>query len=356
MKFIHCADLHLDSAFSTLPQEIAKIRKEEVLSTFERLCDYAQNNGVSAIIIAGDMFDSSRVTLKVKNRVLNAIKSHSSIDFLYLSGNHDLISFINDDESVDNLKIFGSEWTEYNYQQVNVTGVNFNAFNKTSVYDSLSLDKDKLNVVVMHGQIAGYKSDEKAEVISVPRLKDKGIDYLALGHIHYYSEGRIDAKGKFVYSGCLDGRGFDETGEKGFVLLDIDNDKIEHKFIPFSSRVLYEVEFDVKELKDQFEIIEKLGESLQNEYQNSSLIKVVLKGERNVGVEIDKEYIASKFKDKFFFVKVYDKTTLKISLADFEFDKTVKGEFVREVLKSNLSESEKSDIISCGLDFLKGEV
>lgn len=356
MKFIHCADLHLDSAFSSLPQDIAKIRKEEVLNTFERLCDYAENHGVSAVIIAGDMFDTSRVTLRVKNRVLNAIKRHSSVDFLYLSGNHDLTSFLADDEKVENLKVFGSEWTEFNYQNINITGVNFNAFNISSVYDSLALNLDKLNIVVMHGQVAGYKSNEKAEVISIPRLKDKGIDYLALGHIHYYSIGDIDSRGKFVYSGCLDGRGFDELGQKGFVLLEENNGKICHQFIPFSSRTLNEIEFDINAIKDQFEIIEKLNDNLAKSYDSSSLIKVILKGERSVEVEIDKEYIASRLKDKFFFIKVYDKTNLKISLKDFEFDRSVKGEFVREVMSSSLNEQKKSEIIACGLAFLKGEM
>ena len=53
------------------------------------------------------------------------------------------------------------------------------------------------------------------------RLKEKNIDYLALGHIHEYSQGQIDLRGKYAYSGCLEGRGFDELGEKGFILIDV---------------------------------------------------------------------------------------------------------------------------------------
>ena len=91
----------------------------------------------------------------------------------------------------------------------------------------------------MHGQVAGYKSSEDAEVISIPRLKGKYIDYLALGHIHTFSKGQIDERGHYAYSGCLDGRGFDELESKGFVLLNCENGKVESEFIEFSSRALY---------------------------------------------------------------------------------------------------------------------
>ena len=59
MKFIHCADLHIDSKIKTLPSDKSKIRREEIIRTFERLTDYAAENGVTAVIIAGDMFDDS---------------------------------------------------------------------------------------------------------------------------------------------------------------------------------------------------------------------------------------------------------------------------------------------------------
>ena len=109
MKFIHTADLHLDSKIDSLPLEKSKIRKEEVVRAFERLAEYATANSVRAVIIAGDMFDTSRVTQKTKARVLHAIKSNSTVDFLYLSGNHDEDNFIQEIEDIPkNLKILQS--------------------------------------------------------------------------------------------------------------------------------------------------------------------------------------------------------------------------------------------------------
>ena len=73
MKIIHCADLHLDSKMETnLDKEKAKERKNEILITFEKMVQYAKENDVKVIIIAGDLFDKSNLTVKAKNIVKNA--------------------------------------------------------------------------------------------------------------------------------------------------------------------------------------------------------------------------------------------------------------------------------------------
>ena len=59
--------------------------------------------------------------------------------------------------------------------------------------------------------------------------------------------------------------------------------------------------------------------------------------------------------EEYFFGKVYDRTELKIKIEDFLTDKTVRGEFVRTVWESSLSDKEKHDVIMCGINALKGE-
>ena len=89
MKFIHTADLHLDSKIDSLPSDKGRIRRDEILRTFEKLCEYAAENEVVAVIIAGDAFDSERVSKKTAGRFTEAIARCKNTDFLYLSGNHD---------------------------------------------------------------------------------------------------------------------------------------------------------------------------------------------------------------------------------------------------------------------------
>ena len=65
------------------------------------MCDFAENNGVRVVIIAGDMFDTEKVSLKAQARILGTIADKKDVDFLYLSGNHDEQSFILKSENFD---------------------------------------------------------------------------------------------------------------------------------------------------------------------------------------------------------------------------------------------------------------
>ncbi|MGX8704776.1 MAG: metallophosphoesterase family protein, partial [bacterium] len=65
------------------------------------------------------------------------------------------------------------------------------------------------NIVMLHGDITNLNS------IPLSMLKERNIDYLALGHIHKFQKGKLDDRGIWVYPGCLEGRGFDEEGPKG---------------------------------------------------------------------------------------------------------------------------------------------
>lgn len=357
MKIIHTADLHLGSRIDSLPQEKGKIRRDEILRTFERLCEYATKEGVAAVIIAGDAFDTARVLKKTAERFSAAISSAKNTDFLYLSGNHDA-EFLEDfgDILPSNFKVFKNEWTKFNYGNITISGITLDKYNAPFVYDNLKLNENDVNIVCMHGQILGYKSEEAAETVSIPMLKNKNIDYLALGHIHSYSQGKIDERGEYAYSGCLDGRGFDETGVKGFVLLDTDGKNLDKKFVPFCSRVFYEKEFSVENETSFYSFRNAVIGALQSECAETSLIKVILKGAHGAEFIIDSEDLSARLNENFFFGKVYDRTTLRIREEDYAHDKSVRGEFVRSVMASDLTEEEKNDVILAGINALRGEI
>ena len=60
-------------------------------------------------------------------------------------------------------------------------------------------------------------------------------------------------------------------------------------------------------------------------------------------------------KNKFFFAKVKDKTRLRIHAENYMHDLSLKGEFVRRVMASTLSESDKERVLHYGLRALAGE-
>ena len=111
-------------------------------------------------------------------------------------------------------------------------------------------------------------------------LKNKNIDYLALGHLHSYRQGKLDSRATYAYSGCLEGRGFDECGEKGFILLDIHNNTFNTTFTPFAKRTLHEIKVDITNLYSLQQIQEEIQKNIQN-IKKDSLLRIVFVGNYN---------------------------------------------------------------------------
>ncbi len=370
MKILHCADIHLDSAMtSNLDKEKARERKKELLAVFKDMVGYAANENIKCIIIAGDLFDTRNVSAGARKEVYNIIVNSPDIQFYYLQGNHDDGSFISSiDEIPDNLKMFGKQWTSYkvghagqelNSRDIYITGVELDAENAGSVYCSLSLNVENYNIVVMHGQEASHISKNNAQIISLNELRNKGIDYLALGHVHEYSMDRLDARGIYCYPGCLEGRGFDEPGEHGFVVLDIDDvtGKTQTEFIPFARRHIYVSQVDVSDCESTFDMEKCIRDYLENEaYPSNSLVKIELTGAVDVETDKDIIYLTKRFEDKYYYFRIKDDTTYKVDYMSFEHDVSLKGEFIRNVMaRADINEEDKSEIIRYGLQALRGE-
>ncbi len=364
MRIIHCADLHLDSKLNTnLEGEKRSLRKAELNGSFLRMIDYANEYGIEAIIIAGDLFDTANVSLNVRDMVKNVITGNPGIEFFYLKGNHDAESFISTMEELPkNLHLFNSEWRSYELRNgVVITGAELDDTNSLTLYDTLVLDVDKVNIVTLHGQETGYTSKKKsdAENIDINRLKDKSIDYLALGHIHSYRLKQLDKRGMYCYSGCIEGRGFDECGDHGFVLLEIDetSGRIEPVFIPFAKRKIYELVMDVSGASGTMQAADMIAASLSNmDISCSSMIKLVLIGNVDVSVEISTALITERFSDRYFYVTTEDKTKPFVDYDEYRLESSLKGEFVRLVYgDDSLDEKTKNEIIRCGIRALSGE-
>lgn len=350
MKIIHCADLHLGSRLTSLPVgEIRDTRKNELLKTFNRLIDYAKDNDIKIIILSGDVFDSDRPAKKDKTFFYNVIKANPNITFLYLRGNHDIEESLED--HFDNLLLFNDTWSSYEIDGITFSGIELSANNKTSLYSSLSLDKDNLNIVLMHGDI----STKGKDYIDIKKLANKNIDYLALGHIHMYGEYKIDSRGIAIYPGCLDGRGFDELNEKGFVVLDIIDKKINHIFVPFSSRVILEKEIDISSTSNLYEA-KNLVESNLKGVDQKVLLKVILTGKVTFDISYIENDILTFLGDKFFYLKVENQVKPIVKVEDYKNDLSLKGEFVRTITSNKeYSEEEKEEILSLGIKLLNGE-
>ena len=356
MKIIHCADIHLDSPLTRfVSEEKRKERKAELLLAFIKMIEYAAANSVEAVIIAGDLFDQSKINNTTCNTVLAAIRENSCIDFYYLKGNHDNgNAFAKTEDLPKNLHMFRDEWTYYNLgENICLAGVELSPSNASGISASLNLDLSMFNIVALHGQESVAASKDRTVVINLKEYKNKNIDYMALGHIHTFKREKLDERALYCYPGCLESRGFDECGEHGFVLLDINGPERSYTGIPVSLPIRSSrlVSVDVSDLMSSAEIIRRCEEVLDElAYPAGDIVKLELKGTVDINCEIEPVLISSCFAGKYYDFKLENNTKRKVDFEAFKLDESLKGEFIKLVeAAADLSDEDKAEIISIGI-------
>lgn len=372
-RFIHCADLHLDSRMeSHLSPYQAQNRRKELLQTFSRMVSYAQHHQICGILISGDLFDTAQFSSLTVSTLLHYIEEHPQIDFLYLPGNHDINGtafFSCHTNWPENLWILCSSpgdsgsshphmITHKRYGIITITGLT------GSVSQLPFLSDAQINLVMLHGQISMYGNSVHADNCLNYSLKDlsgRNIDYIAAGHIHQFQSGSIDSRGTYCYSGCLEGRGFDECGEKGFVLLDIAEDsltglsQVDFQFIPFAARQHFDLLLDVSGAAD-YHSIEQQVDKILSDIESKHLVRLKLGGRISPDLNPHPDWLLQKYQDDFYFLQIEDCTHPAICYEDYRYDSSLKGEFIRLVLSdSDLPEEDKEKIIMEGLHALSGE-
>ena len=352
MRIIHTSDIHLDSPLtSRLPQDKVRERRRELLSGFGRLVEEAKALGVEAIIIAGDLFDNSRVSRRALDTALGIIQDAREITFFYLQGNHEGDALIASARVMpENLKIFGDDWTYYDIGDVTVAGRNVIQEN---MFDSLSLSKERKNILVLHGELRDRSC--APDIIGIKEAAGKNIDYLALGHYHSYSAEAIDDRGAAVYSGTPEGRGLDEVGDKGYSLLSTSSDRVLHSFRPFARRRLHIVPLELDGAVRTVEIGERAERALRS-IPSSDIVRLELTGRYFPTLWKDTDSLIREYSGRFYYFEVKDSSRIAINPDDYRHDMSLKGEFIRTVSRdSSLDEATKEKIIACGINALMGE-
>ncbi len=352
MKFIHTSDIHIDSPLTTrLPSDKVRERRRELLSNFGRLVEEARLISADAVIIAGDLFDSEKITKKAMDTAFDVIERAENIMFFYLTGNHEGDALLSSGRALPkNLLTFNKEWTYYTAGGVTVAG---RSEIKEGMFESLELPEETKNIVVLHGELR--ERTASPESIGIKDAVGKRIDYLALGHYHSYSKVGIDERGYAVYSGTPEGRGFDETGEKGYVIIDTGAKRVECGFRKFAKRRLHIERVDITGILRTSDIGDRVRSAVR-EIPQSDMVRIELVGSYSPELWKDTDALEREFADSFYYFEVKDQSRIAINSNDYKYDKTLKGEFIRTVgLDDSLDDATKARVIACGLNALMGE-
>lgn len=241
-RFLHAADLHLDTPFSGLGRsapEVARALRDASLRAWDDLVATAIAQDVAFVVLAGDLYDGADRGLRAQLHVLAGLRrlSDAGIDVLVVHGNHDPLdgwSAIGDDAWPERVVVCGPgtvtshEVIRAGERLATLHGVSYATARTT---ENLALrfplaTGGGLHVGVLHGTVGPQPDHAPYAPCTLDDLRRPGYDYWALGHIHRHDVIATDPW--VVYSGSLQGRSPKptETGAKGAVIVDVADDRI----------------------------------------------------------------------------------------------------------------------------------
>ncbi|MBO6148791.1 MAG: hypothetical protein J6O55_05555 [Lachnospiraceae bacterium] len=337
MKIIHCSDIHLDAAMgSYLSQEKAEERRNELLLTFVRMVRYAAKNQAEAVLIVGNLFDGEHISQATLSIVEQCISGNPHISFFYASAYMDQDPFIRAMYGKYPNLIFFLEERTYRLKGNIVISAPFSP-------DELVLDPSDVNIVLYHG------------MIQPAHWRGRNIDYLALGYYHELQEGSLGIRGRYCYSGCLEGRDFEETGDKGFVRLDIEGGVLDPVFIKAAKRGFHIIPIDISNLQGPEELDRCIATALtEKSIPNSDFVRIQLIG-GNTRADLQLPYLEQRYAGHFYFFQIVPThAEADINNSFPAYDISLRGEFIRLVTESSLPESQKTMVIRTGIAALEG--
>ncbi len=364
VKILHCADVHIGAEESFLGVK-SELRRRETLLTFEKIVDLALENDVKVLLIAGDLFNSNSIENSFFEGVISKIKSANKLKVVYCAGNHDPLnsrSPFTKSNLPQNLYILGTQETVLSFEDLNlrVYGRSFQSafLEGKSAPTLIPPNDDTINISLMHGELFG-DINSRYNPISRDYINASKMDYIALGHIHKKSDIEKAGDTYFAYSGCPEGQGFDELGEKGVFIGEIGKGICNLKFTPTSRRLHITEKIDVTDKELFADYILSFLSRKYGENFGENLYLIELTGEIAEDARIDLADISARLYDRVYFAKVKNRTKHNIDLKALAKEKTLKGIFVKNMLKKIETAEDKERYeraLSLGLNAFLGEV
>ncbi|WP_223700810.1 metallophosphoesterase family protein [Sutcliffiella deserti] len=271
IRFIHAADLHLDSPFkglNYLPNELFERVRASTFDAFTRVVDVALEERVDFLLLAGDLFDLEQRSLlaqaKLREEFLRLAKF--DIPVYVIHGNHDYITERQQRfRYPDNVHIFGETVAAVPFIKNGIPAANIYGFsystrhilhNRTSEYQKQ--DNVPYHIGLLHGNLSGREDHDPYAPFSISDLLAKDFQYWALGHIH--KREILHPEPPIVYPGNIQGRNKKEIGEKGCYLVELSNQKPKLTFIK-TSKILWEnMDLSIRDLQTMDELLQKAKE------------------------------------------------------------------------------------------------
>lgn len=276
-RFVHGADLHLDSSFSGLwrvSEELQNRLRTAVMRAVSKMVDFCLEQGVDFVVLAGDIYDSSRTTLWSQRFFRDQLirLAEAGICVYIVHGNHDPMG----EQSFaltwpDNVVRFGSTEPETvpvvkdGDEIAKIVGVSYHhADEPRDLSEQYSVpDSAPYAIGLLHANVDGLGGQENYSPTSLLRLVEKPFDYWALGHVHKPQVLYQDSHCTVVYSGSIQGLSPAEAGERGVFLVSVDeNRRTKVEFVSLADIIWETLEVSIADIPNMDSLLDAVEDGL----------------------------------------------------------------------------------------------
>ncbi len=371
IRFLHLADLHLGYRCSYLADKSGE-RKKDFYNAFASAVGFAidSKNRIDFVLICGDLFEQhnpDEQTISFVQKHFSNLQKHN-IPVILIPGTHDAYGYSHSVYKkttlpgvtvISNPAFQKAAGIEIRSQKVHFYGFAFDSSKTAQPLENfIKTDEDGIHISLLHCSVIENPAiavSEEDVPISLEQIAKSKMDYVALGHYHNYHEYKRDSV-TAVYPGTLEGKSFDETGDRYLVIVQIDkpasdvssgsNIKIEKK--RFNLKTLREeiIDFSTEKIETQEDLISYIIKFSDP----NSLLKIYLKG--TTEFVPNTEILQSLLSDKFFYLEVIDSSRVFDSglIHKIKDEKTIRGIFVRKIMeKIEQSPTDEREIFELAL-------
>ena len=362
LKIVHFADLHLDSPFAWCEAtgDVARRRREALRDTLLAIVELVRASGADALFCGGDLYEHDRVTLDTANFLRQTFASLHPVPVYIAPGNHDwygATSVYATEGWSENVHIFREPTLQAVSLAPGITlwGGAHRAPANTDNFlgNSFRVSGTGAHIALFHGAERSWLAEQgegKAphapfETADIP---DSGLHHAFLGHYHRPVDGA-----HHTYPGNPDPLQFGEEGERGPVVATIDAEgEVTRERHMVAVTPVHELRLDVTGLTNR----QQIRDSLRAKSENlAGLVRLTVCGDLEPSLDLQEDAIREQLLETFEAVQVRKSGLhLAYDLEEIRQEPTVRGQFVEDVLGSDLRKDEQRRVLRMGLRALDG--
>jgi DNA repair protein SbcD/Mre11 len=313
LRFIHAADLHLDSPLPAVADSVPAIRETlqgATLAALDRIVEHTIAVKADFLVIAGDVYDS-------KDRSLRALVSfrkqmerlgERNIPVFIVHGNHDpLNGWGSGFQLPPNVVTFGGRtdtepFIRRGREVAQLTGV---SYTRERVTDNLAssfkrTDGAPYSIAILHANIGRQMGHADYAPATLDDLLGAGFDYWALGHVHTRSILATDPV-MVVYPGNTQGRNPREQGPRGCYQVDVDTHGRAHlEFVESNIARWAHVEVSIRDCSGIQQLIDAMSERSREaaaNFDGLTVVRCTIRGNGPLHADLQREGMSEELRD-----------------------------------------------------------